>query len=117
MSAVSFHLAGNWDGGMMNLSSFCVGPSLHLEHLQVKKYRSFSSCWRRAKGLVTSMYEMKTSSSFAMGLRARKESLGPSMTTKAFGSQEWLAQAAKGSRQMPSGSNVGVTSVKLFVKT
>lgn len=60
---------------------------------------------------------MKISESLEMGLSARKEIRGPSITTVALGSQEWFALQIRGSRAMPMGSKVGVMRVRELRKT
>ena len=61
------------------------------------------------------MYEMKISSSFLMGRRARRETVRESKTMKAFGVQEWFARARVGEKQSPTGVLSGSVMRKAFV--
>lgn len=61
------------------------------------------------------MYEMKISSSFLMGRKARRDTVRESKTMKAFGVQEWFARASVGEKQSPTGVLSGSVTRKAFV--
>ena len=60
---------------------------------------------------------MVSSSSASMARSAPRRRRTPSKVTALLGSQEWFVIATNGSRHSPSGSKVGVTSVKQLLRT
>ena len=63
------------------------------------------------------MYEMKISSSLAIGRRVRRDTVRESKTMKALGVQEWFARARVGEKQRPTGVLSGRVMRKAFVES
>ena len=87
------------------------------EQVQVKKYFSNSSSWRRSRGAVLSIYDIRISAFAGMSSSARTWSFRPSKSMTALGVQSWFMLAASGSKAIPMGSKVSVTRVTEFTST
>ena len=87
------------------------------EQVQVKKYFSNSSSWRRSRGAVLSIYDIKISAFAGMSSSARTWRVRPSKSMTALGVQSWFMLAASGSKAIPMGSKVSVTRVTEFTST